>query len=193
MGLVVPVLLGSVRSDRQGIKAARYIIRQLQDRGHEPVLVDPMEKNLPLLDRMFKEHAPGTAPVVLQGMADLYRRADGFVIVTAEYNQSVPAALKNMLDHFLEEYFWRPSTIVSYSAGRFGGVRAAVALRTILAELGMPSLPSVLSIPTIGRALTADGVANEAWIDKAAARMLAEFEWYAEALAAKRALGPPPY
>ena len=143
MGLVVPVLLGSVRSDRQGIKAARYIVKQLQDRGHEPVLVDPLEKDLPLLDRMFKEHAPGTAPAVLEAMADLYRRADGFVIVTAEYNQSVPAALKNMLDHFLEEYFWRPSTIVSYSAGRFGGVRAAVALRTILAELGMPSLPSV--------------------------------------------------
>jgi NAD(P)H-dependent FMN reductase len=193
MGLVVPVLLGSVRSDRQGIKAARYIIKQLQDRGHEPVLVDPLEKDLPLLDRMFKEYATGTAPAVLQDMADLYRRADGFVIVTAEYNQSVPAALKNMLDHFLEEYFWRPSTIVSYSAGRFGGVRAAVALRTILAELGMPSLPSVLSIPTIGRALTDEGVANEAWIDKAAARMLAEFEWYAEALAAKRATHSPPY
>jgi len=193
MGLVVPVLLGSVRSDRQGIKAARYIVKQLQDRGHEPVLVDPLEKDLPLLDRMFKEYATGTAPAVLQDMADLYRRADGFVIVTAEYNQSVPAALKNMLDHFLEEYFWRPSTIVSYSAGRFGGVRAAVALRTILAELGMPSLPSVLSIPTIGRALTDEGAANEAWIDKAAARMLAEFEWYAEALAAKRETHSPPY
>lgn len=193
MGLLVPVLLGSVRSDRQGIKAARYIERKLRERGHDPVLVDPLEKKLPLLDRMFKEYAPGTAPPVLQEMADLYRRADGFVIVTAEYNQSVPPALKNLLDHFLEEYFWRPSTIVSYSAGRFGGVRAAVALRTILAELGMPSLPSVLSIPTIGRALSSEGAANEAWIDKAAGRMLAEFEWYAEALAAKRAANAPPY
>ncbi len=193
MGLLVPVLLGSVRSERQGIKAARYIVKKLEERGHAPVLVDPLEKKLPLLDRMFKEYAPGTAPDVLQEMADLYLRADGFVIVTAEYNQSVPPALKNMLDHFLEEYFWRPSTIVSYSAGRFGGVRAAVTLRTVLAELGMPSLPSVLSIPTIGRALNEDGSANEAWIDKAAARMLSEFEWYAEALAAKRAAGALPY
>ncbi|MBV8767510.1 MAG: NAD(P)H-dependent oxidoreductase [Hyphomicrobiales bacterium] len=191
MGLTFPVLLGSVRSDRQGIKAARYIVRLLEARGHEPVLVDPLEKKLPLLDRMYKEFPKGKAPKVLGDLAALYRRADGFVIVTGEYNQSVQPALKNLLDHFLEEYFWRPSTIVSYSAGRFAGVRAAVALRTILAELGMPSLPSVLSIPTIGSILTEDGHSNEAWIDKAASRFLAEFEWYAQALAVKRKDGTP--
>jgi NAD(P)H-dependent FMN reductase len=141
MGLLIPALLGSVRSDRQGIKAARFIVAQLQARGHEAILVDPMEKKLPLLDRMYKEYPGGQAPTVLEELASLYRRADGFMIVTAEYNQSVPPALKNLLDHFLEEYFWRPSAILSYSAGRFGGVRAAVALRTILGELGMPSIP----------------------------------------------------
>ena len=193
MGLTIPVLLGSVRSDRQGIKAARFILRLLEARGHEAVLIDPMEKQLPLLDRMYKEYAPGRAPPLLEELATLYRRADGFMIVTAEYNQSVPPALKNLLDHFLEEYFWRPSSILSYSAGRFGGVRAAVALRTILAELGMPSLPSILAIPTIGKALAEDGTPAEPWIDKAAGRFLDEFEWYATALAAKRAAAETPY
>lgn len=193
MGLSIPVILGSVRSDRQGIKAARFIVEQLTARGHEPVLVDPLEKRLPLLDRMYKEYPAGQAPAVLEELAGLYRRADGFMIVTAEYNQSVPPALKNLLDHFLEEYFWRPSAIVSYSAGRFGGVRAAVTLRTVLAELGMPSVPSILAIPTIGTALSGDGTPTEAWIEKAGARFLAEFEWYAEALRAKRNLGPTPY
>jgi NAD(P)H-dependent FMN reductase len=191
VGLAITVLLGSVRSDRQGIKAARYILRQLESRGHQSVLVDPMEKQLPLLDRMYKEHPKGTAPPLLEELAALYRRSDGFVMVSGEYNQSVPPALKNLLDHFLEEYFWRPSAIVSYSGGRFGGVRAAVALRTILAELGMPSIPSILAIPTISQALTQEGTSNEAWIDKAAARFLSEFEWYAEALAVKRAAGTP--
>jgi NAD(P)H-dependent FMN reductase len=193
MGLLIPVLLGSVRTERQGIKAARYICGQLQRLGHEPVLVDALEKKLPLLDRMYKEYPEGSAPPTLQELADLYRRSDGFLIVTAEYNQSVPAALKNLLDYFLEEYFWRPSSIVSYSVGRFGGARAAVALRTILPELGMPSLPSVLSIPSIQTSLTEDGTATEAWIDRAAARFLAEFEWYATAMAAKRASQVPPY
>jgi NAD(P)H-dependent FMN reductase len=193
MPLVIPVLLGSVRHERQGIKAARFILRQLEARGHEAVLVDPMEKQLPLLDRMYKEYPKGGAPSVLEELATLYRRADGFVIVTAEYNHSVPPALKNLLDHFLEEYFWRPSTIVSYSAGRFGGVNAAAALRPILCELGMPSLPSHLAIPTIGKSLADDGTPAEPWIEKAAGRFLAEFEWYAEALAAKRTGGPLPY
>jgi NAD(P)H-dependent FMN reductase len=193
MSLLFPVILGSVRRDRQGIKAARYIIGKLEARGDEPVLVDPCEKELPLLDRMYKEHPKGKAPPVLEELADLFRRADGFVIVSAEYNQSVPPALKNLLDHFLEEYFWRPSAIVSYSAGRFGGVRAAVALRTILAEMGMPSVPSVLAIPNIGSALKDDGSSSEEWIDKAAARLLDEFAWYARALKAQREAEGTPY
>jgi NAD(P)H-dependent FMN reductase len=193
MTLLFPVILGSVRRDRQGIKAARYIIDKLKARGDEPVLVDPCEKQLPLLDRMYKEYPKGEAPPVMEELADLFRRADGFVIVSAEYNQSVPPALKNLLDHFLEEYFWRPSAILSYSAGRFGGVRAAVALRTILSEMGMPSVPTVLSIPTIGDALNEDGSSNEAWIDKSADRFLQEFEWYATALKAQRAAEGVPY
>jgi NAD(P)H-dependent FMN reductase len=193
MSLLFPVILGSVRRDRQGIKAARYIIGKLEARGDEPVLVDPCEKELPLLDRMYKEHPKGKAPPVLEELADLFRRADGFVIVSAEYNQSVPPALKNLLDHFLEEYFWRPSAIVSYSAGRFGGVRAAVALRTILAEMGMPSVPSILAIPNIGSALKDDGCSSEEWIDKVAARFLDEFAWYARALKTQREAEGTPY
>lgn len=192
MPLCIPVILGSVRSDRQGIKAARFIVKLLEARGHEAVLVDPMEVRLPLLDRMYKEYPKGEAPPVLEELATLYRRADGFMIVSAEYNQSVPPALKNLLDHFLEEYFWRPSGILSYSTGRFGGVRAAVALRTILGELGMPSVPSILAIPSIGTALSDEGVASEGWIEHTAGRFLAEFIWYAEALSAKRASDPPP-
>ena len=90
MGLFFPVLLGSVRGERQGVKAARYAIRQLEMRGHATLLVDPLERNLPLLDRMYKEYPKKTAPAVLQELADIYQRADGFVIVSAEYNQSVP-------------------------------------------------------------------------------------------------------
>jgi NAD(P)H-dependent FMN reductase len=193
MGLLFPVILGSVRRNRQGIKAARYIIDKIEARGDEPILVDPCETKLPLLDRMYKEYPKGEAPAVLEELADLFRRADGFVIVSAEYNQCVPPALKNTLDYFLEEFFWRPSAILSYSAGRFGGVRAAVALRTILSEMGMPSVPSVLSIPTIGSALTEEGTATEKWIDQAVGRFLDEFVWYVKALKRQREAEGTPY
>lgn len=193
MGLLIPVILGSVRAERQGIKAARFINGTLTRRGHEPVLIDPKEKQLPLLERRYKEYPKGEAPPILEELAQLYRRADGFMIVTAEYNNSIPPALKNLLDHFLEEYHWRPSAIMSYSAGRFGGIRAAVELRTVLAALGMPTVPATLSIPTIHTALTEDGLPKDSWIDGAADRFLTEFEWYASALAAKRGSDGVPY
>lgn len=189
--MVVPVLLGSVRRDRQGIRAARFVMDMLTARGHEPVLVDPMELQLPLLDRMYKEHPNGGAPAELERLATLYRRADGFLMVSAEYNNGIPPALKNLLDHFLEEYFWRPSGIVCYSAGQFGGVRAAMQLRMTLAELGMPSIPSLLPIPRIQQALDEAGAPQADWLPKSAGRFLDEFMWYAQALRRQRDVGVP--
>ena len=191
MSLVCPVILGSVRADRQGLRAARFLIAQLEARGHEAPLVDPLELKLPLLDRMYKEYPKGEAPPVLEDLARLYRRADAFVVVSAEYNHSVPPALSNTLDHFLEEYFWRPSAICCYSAGQFGGVRAAMQLRAMLAELGMPSIPSLLPIPGVGKALDEAGQPAEERLGKAAGRFLDELTWYAEALRAQRRTGTP--
>lgn len=185
------ILYGSVRTGRQGIKVARYIETQIHGRGHEVFLIDPKIYQLPLLDRMYKEYK-GDAPAPLPELASLYQKADGFVIVSGEYNHGIPPALKNLLDHFLEEYFWRPSAIVCYSAGGFGGVRAAMQLRMTLSELGMPSIPSILPFARIGSAFSEEGVPQDA---AAAAlstdRFLNEFEWYARALQAERAKGTP--
>jgi NAD(P)H-dependent FMN reductase len=191
MRLNLPVLLGSVRRDRMGIRAARFVMRTLEERGHDARLVDPLELQLPLLDRMYKEHPKGQAPESLEKLATLYRAADGFVIVSGEYNNGIPPALKNLLDHFLEEYFWRPSGIVCYSQGSFGGVRAAMQLRMTLAELGMSSVPSLMPIPAIQNALSEDGTPADARLQKTMARFLDEFEWYARALQAERAKGLP--
>ena len=189
--LLVPVLLGTVRRDRQGARAARLMMRALAAHGHEPVLVDPLDLQLPLLDRTFKEYPKGEAPPALVHLAELYGRADGFMIVTSEYNNGIPPALKNLLDHFLEEYFWRPSGIVCYSAGQFGGVRAAMQLRMTLAELGMPSVPSVLAIPRIQELLDADGRTSDGSELQGLSKFLDEFAWYATALRAQRAGGTP--
>lgn len=106
MPLNFVILYGSVRTERQGIRVAHFIDSQIRDRGHSTTLIDPMVYRLPLLDRMYKEYK-GNAPAPLEELAGLYRKADGFVIVSGEYNHGIPPALKNLLDHFLEEYFWR--------------------------------------------------------------------------------------
>lgn len=189
--LSIAVLLGSVRRDRMGSRAATLVVRELERRGHTVHLVDPLELQLPLLDRMYKEHPKGEAPEPLERLAALYRRADGFLVVSGEYNHGIPPALKNLLDHFLEEYFWRPSGIICYSAGGFGGVRAAMQLRMTLAELGMSSVPSLLPIPRIAEAIDEHGVAQLPVVDRSANRFLDEFLWYAGALAEARANGTP--
>ncbi len=189
--LSIPVIYGSVRRDRQGIKAARYVMRTLQARGHHPVLVDPLERQLPLLDRMYKEYAPGEAPAVLEELATLFRGADGFVIVSGEYNHGVPPALSNLLDHFLEEYFFRPAGIVSYSGGRWGGVRAMVQLRSMLAEMGMVTLPTTQPVANVQNAFDDAGVPTDPRFDELTKQFFDELDWYVQALRAARASGVP--
>lgn len=191
MALRVLVLYGSVRTARQGIRAARFITAKLAERGHDATLVDPVDYALPMLDRMYKEYPKGEAPPPMEELAEMIRGADAFVIVSGEYNHSIPPALSNLLDHFLEEWFFRPSGIVCYSAGMFGGVRAAMQLRAMLCELGMPSIPSLQPVPRVGQAFAEDGTpSDEAWHGRVK-KFLDELEWYAEALKAQRAKGLP--
>ena len=191
MPLHFAVLYGSVRSDRKGIRAARFVVDQLGRRGHEVTLVDPIEVRLPLLDRMYKEFPKGEAPPAMERLATLYRAVDGFVVVSGEYNHGIPPALKNLLDHFLEEYFFRPSAIVCYSGGSFGGVRAAMQLRMTLAELGTVSIPSLFPIPKVQDVFDEAGNPQDPAIERRIARFLDELEWFAKALQAARAVGTP--
>lgn len=180
--LKIVVFYGSVRSDRQGIKAARFIVRTCQARKHEVSLIDPHDYQVPLLDKMYKEYDPKEAPEVLQRMEKLISPADGYLVVSGEYNHTIPPALANLLDHFLEEYFWKPSGIVCYSAGAFGGVRAAMTLRCMLAEMGMSSIPSIFPIPHVHNAFNSDGTPRDEKYYERIKTFLDEFEWYAYAL-----------
>ena len=186
MPLRLIVVYGSVRSDRQGIRAARFIVDECRTRGHEVTLIDPLEYPLPILDKMYKEYAKGQAPQVLERLAALIVPADGVVVVSGEYNHSIPPALSNLLDHFLEEWFWKPSAIVCYSAGSFGGVRAAMQLRMMLAELGTVSIPSLFPVPKVQEAFAEDGTPADPKTHTRVGKFLDELEWYAEALRAHR-------
>ncbi len=182
MSISTTVIYGSARSARQGHKAAKYIVKKLEERGHTVTLIDSEAHPLPMLDRMYKEYAEGEAPEAMETVAEALRSADGFVVLAAEYNHSVPAALKNLLDHYQSEYLYKPSAIVTYSAGPFGGVRALVNLRAILAELGTPSIPSALPISGVGRSFDDEGNALDDSYDSRIVKFLDEYEWYANAL-----------
>jgi Predicted flavoprotein len=195
--MVVAVLLGSVRSERMGSRVAKWAIAELEKRGHKAVLVDAAELKLPLLDKMWKEvkkNPPARYAKLhekLAPLAKLYARTDGFCIIGAEYNHSISPGLSNLIDYFLEEYFFRPSAIVCYSATPFGGVRGAMQLRAMLAETGMPSVPSIQAIPKVGDALSEDGVALTQELAEKSGKFFDEFEWYMRAMKAEREKGVP--
>lgn len=189
MQLDTVVLYASARRERAGIRIAKFVENQAKGRGHTVRLIDCANCGLPMLDRMYKEYAPGEAPQAMQEIGEQLAAADGFIVIAAEYNHSIPAALKNLLDHYQSEYHYKPSGIVTYSAGPFGGVRGLVNLRGILAELGTPGIPTSLPVSRVNAAFDENGAVVETAYVERADRFLDEYEWYARALKRARASG----
>ena len=190
------VLYGSYRRDRAGIRLAHYAVAELAKRGHEVALIDAKAIGLPMLDRMYKEHAPGEAPDALESLAARIRDADAFVFVAGEYNWGIQPGLKNLTDHFLEEWFWRPAAILSYSAGRIGGARANVTWHGILSEMGMVVISSTITVGPIGQTLDENARPigeGGASLERAFPRFADDLAWWTEAAKAQHARKQPPY
>lgn len=196
MARSILVFYGSYRRDRLGIRLADYLVRQLAARGDAPELIDAQAVGLPMLDRMHKEYAPGEAPAAMAALAAKIRAADGFLFVTGEYNWGIPPGLKNLTDHFLEEWFWRPAAIASYSAGRMAGVRAMIALHPVLSEMGMVVISSTIAVGNIAQALSEDGVPQGdggAALEASFPRFADDLNWWIDAAKAQRERAAPPY
>jgi NAD(P)H-dependent FMN reductase len=196
MPLKMLILYGSYRTDRRGIRLARYLMKAFSAQGGGCELIDARAVGLPMLDRMYKEFPSGTAPAAMESLAGKIRAADAFVFVVGEYNWGVQPGLKNLTDHFLEEWFWRPAAVASYSAGRLSGVRAATAWHGILSEMGMIVISNSLSVGPIIDTLDENGgpigAAGKS-LEKAFSHFAADLTWWANAALAHRAIEPPPY
>jgi NAD(P)H-dependent FMN reductase len=190
------VFYGSYRSDRMGIRLAHFVVEGLRGRGDDVELIDAKAVGLPMLDRMYKEYPQGGAPAALEHLAGQIRDADGFVFITGEYNWGIQPGLKNLTDHFLEEWFWRPAAIASYSAGRLSGVRAATAWHGTLSEMGMVVISSTIAVGPIAQSLSAEGKPTGDG-GKALAQTFPRFAddlaWWVEAARAQRERKKPPY
>ena len=121
-------------------------------------MVDPRHVDLPLLDKPHFSYAPSQVPPPLQELHDIFQTADAYVCITPEYNHAPSPALLNLLNHFGSSVFsFKPSAIVSYSAGQWGGTRAAQGLRPILSELGCLPVSAMVHVPHAGRVLDEHG------------------------------------
>ncbi len=190
------VFYGSYRSDRNGIRLADYVVAGLRKRGDDVELIDAKAIGLPMLDRMYKEYAPGSAPPAMESLASKIRGSDAFVFVTGEYNWGMQPGLKNLTDHFLEEWFWRPAAIASYSAGRIAGARSALVWHGTLSEMGLIVISSTLAVGPIAQVLNAEGEPlGEAGqsLDRSFIRFADDLAWWTEAAKSQRSRKLPPY
>lgn len=191
------VFLGSARDStpprpaRLGLRVARQCETHLQEMGHAVELIDPLSIELPAAFKPHFAYAKNAAPEALNALAAKIEAADGYVMVSPEYNHSMSPALAHLLNHFGSSLFsYKPSAIFTYSAGQWGGARAAVGMRTFLSELGCLPVSAMIHLPKAQDILTetgdfAEGVDAAAW-QGYFGRTLVQLEWWAAAAKAQR-------
>ena len=128
--LLILVLVGTTRVQRESIKAAEYVARVGKTYDElEIELVDPKDFNFP---------GDGNDPEGKDPRySELTAKADGLFIVTPEYNHSFPGSLKRMLDSESKNYIHKPVAIAGASSGSWGGVRAVESLVPAMREMGL--------------------------------------------------------
>lgn len=194
------VFLGSVRDShpprpaRLGLRVARACTALLEESGAEATLIDPLDiERSPVFKPHFAYHQRNV-PADLDALAERISAADGYVMVSPEYNHSMSPALADLLNHFGSSRFaFKPSAIASYSAGQWGGARAATGMRTFLSELGCLPVSAMIHVPHAHEALAEDGSFTRdptAWRGYLG-RTLCQLDWWAEAARNARAARDP--
>ena len=101
--------------------------------NHSAELIDPLDFDLGSIFEPHFVYARDNAPAQLQSLAEKIAAADRYIMVSPEYNHSMSPALTHLLNHFGSSLLsYKPSTIVTYSAGHWDGARAAVGMHTFL-------------------------------------------------------------
>lgn len=193
------VFLGSVREStpprpaRLGQRVALACARQLEADEADVDIVDPMDFDLAPPFKPHFAYPASRAPADLDHLAGQISDADGYVMVSPEYNHSMSPALANLLNHFGSSRFaFKPSVIVTYSAGQWGGVRAAVNMRTFLSEIGCLPVSAMVHVPNAQDVLDGHGsftvdVDATRWTDYFG-RAFEQLIWWSEAAKAHRGI-----
>ncbi len=176
--LQLAVIIGSVRAGRIAPVVASWLTTQLGQ--HEQISIDVIDlAGLSLPDGL---DGGGDA----QAFAKRVDAADGFIIVTPEYNHGYPGALKTAIDTARDEWRAKPVAFVSYG-GTAGGLRAVEQLRLVFAELHTVTVRQAVSLHRVHDLFDGNGEPRDAGAPAAARTMVAQLCWWAGALRKARA------
>src|SRR5215510_2872687 len=173
--LFIPVILGTVRQGRASENVARFVFREVQKRENvETELVDIRDLHFPADDAGEQIKHPQFSATC--------ERADGFVIVTPEYNHGYPGMLKHALDSNLKEYIHKAVGICGVSAGGFGGTRVIEALLPVMRELGLVTIFWDGNFSGAQQLFGADGAILDASYSRRLEKFFQELIWMATVL-----------
>ena len=179
MNLYIPIIHGTAREGRRSEKAAAFVHTELQKRADiETEIVDVRDYRLPATDDSEESD-------IAKRWGEKAKRADGFIIVSPEYNHGYPGELKIFLDMVYKQYARKPVAICGVSSGNWGGVRMVEQLRLIAIELKMVPIPTAIYFPSIKTLFENGTIADEAYKQRLG-KMVDELIWFADALKTAR-------
>ncbi|MEK7147224.1 MAG: NAD(P)H-dependent oxidoreductase [Patescibacteria group bacterium] len=172
----IPLILGTGREGRNSEIAANFVLGEIRKRPEiETELIDVRDYRLEFTDNTE------TSPVARK-LAEKVLRADGFIIVSPEYNHSYPGELKMMLDMLFEQYARKPVAICGVSAGGLGGVRMVEQLRLVAIEFHMVPVHNAVYFSFVKNLFDENGIIKDQLYGLKVNKLLDELVWYANAL-----------
>jgi NAD(P)H-dependent FMN reductase len=173
------VIVGSTREHRRGRAIADWFVDQAAARD------DLAVSEIDLVDFELPERFTFDTTPALTELRSRLDEADGFVVVTPEYNHSYPAALKQAIDLNAGEFARKPVAFVSYG-GLSGGLRAVEHLRAVFAEARATTIRETVSFHGTITNFDADGWPLDPAAGEAALVLLDDLAWWASTLRAGR-------
>jgi NAD(P)H-dependent FMN reductase len=196
--LDLKIVVGSTREGRAADRVVPWIARRAESNpAFRTEIVDLRVWALPLFEETVQTIGDFADPTYSQPLIrqwnDLMRDADAYVVVTPEYNHSVPGVLKNAIDSLFFSFALRhkPVGAIGYSGGPVGGARAVEHLAQILVEGEAVPLRNTVLIPAVQNAFAEDGEPTDPATDLALDILLEDLEWWARVLAGARPTSLP--
>jgi NAD(P)H-dependent FMN reductase len=187
----VAVIVASTREGRFAETVADWFLGLASRRLD--LWIDPIDLARTQLPGRLPVRRPrdGDYPDEVMPFAERIARADGFVVITPEYNHGYPGALKNALDLVNAEWRAKPMGFVSYG-GPAGGIRAVEQLRQVAVELHLVPLRDAVAIPMARTAFGEDGAPADpdGLIADSVHTLFERLVWWSRALAAARRVAP---
>ena len=158
---------------------------------HDVEIIDPVDLNLGEIFKPELAYSRKQVPADLKQLAAQNRRSGWLRDGLTRINHSMSPALAHLLNHFGSSLFsYKPSAIVTYSAGQWGGARAAVSMRTFLSELGCLPVSAMIHVPNAPTVFNEEGRTNskeaqDEW-DSYMNRTMAQLVWWAKGQTATR-------